>query len=116
MVVAASAWSHVDLLLFHHVPVALLGLAGYALLLTLAMLRLGSDNARLNHRLYQLAGLVSAGGGAYSWYLQWVAAAKIGAYCPWCRASAITMTILFCTVAAEGLVCRQSINRQDAHS
>ena len=114
-IVAASAWSHVDLIFFHQIPVALLGLAGYVLLLTLAMLRLGSDNARLNQRLYQLIGLVSAGGAAYSWYLQWIAAVKIGAYCPWCRASALLMTVLFCTAATEGLARRRNAQTQEIH-
>jgi uncharacterized membrane protein len=106
-IVASSAWSHVDLIVFHHVPVALLGLIGYVLLLTLAMLRLGSDNARWDCRLYRLLWLISAGGTLYSWYLQWIAHAEIGAFCLWCRSSAIVMTVLFCTATWEGWAARQ---------
>ena len=50
-IVNASRWSHVDLLFLHHVPVAILGLAGYILLLSLAMLRFSTDNPRLDSRL-----------------------------------------------------------------
>lgn len=106
-VVAASVWSHVDLIFFHHVPVALLGLLGYVLLLSLAMLRLGSDSLRWDSRLRGLIGLVSGGGFCYSWYLQWVAHAKIGAFCPWCRASAIVMTVLFFTTLWEWQASRR---------
>ena len=109
--VAASAWSHVDLIFFHHVPVALLGLAGYVLLLTLAMLRLSLDSRRLGSRLLGLIGLVSAGGAGYSWYLQWVAHAEIGAFCVWCRASAIVMTLLFCTAASEWGMERRQLHK-----
>lgn len=105
-IVAASSYSHIDLIFAHNVPVALLGLLGYVLLLSLAMLRLGSDNLRLDRKLHGLIGLVSAGGFGYSWYLQWVAHAKIGAFCPWCRASAIVMTLLFFTAVWEWLASR----------
>jgi len=107
-IVAASAWSHVDLVFLHHVPVALLGLIGYVLLLSLAMLRLGVDSPRLDSRLYQLIWLVSAGGAAYSWYLQWVAHAEIGAFCLWCRASACVMTLLFLTATGEKWASRRT--------
>ncbi len=115
-IVAASAWSHIDLIVFHHVPVALLGLLGYVLLLSLAMLRLGTDNPRLDSRLHGLIGLVSAGGFGYSWFLQWVAHAEIGAFCPWCRASAIVMTLLFLVAAWEWQAGRRpSQRRQEIH-
>ena len=100
-IVAASAWSHVDLIVLHQVPVALLGLLGYVLLLSLAMLRLGSDSPRLDRILHGAIALVSAGGFGYSWYLQWIAYDKIGATCLWCRASALLMTLLFFTAVGE---------------
>ena len=117
-IVAASAWSHVDLIFFHAVPVAILGLLGYVLLLSLAMLRLGLENLRWDSRLHGLIGLVSGGGFGYSWYLQWIAHAKIGAFCPWCRASAITMTILFVTALWEWQASRRpsSQSRQETPS
>ena len=99
--VAASAWSHVDLIAVHHVPVALLGLIGYVLLFSLAMLRLGLEDARWDRRLHALITLVSGGGAAYSWFLQWIAYAEIGKTCWWCRSSAIVMTLLFAAAALE---------------
>ena len=114
--VAASAWSHVDLLVAHHVSVALLGLIGYVLLLSLAMLRLGTEDVRLDRSLHGIIGLVSAGGVLYSWFLQWVAYAEIGKTCWWCRSSAITMTLLFCTAALEWRAARrQGRERLEIH-
>lgn len=114
--VSASRWSHVDLVFFHHVPVALLGLAGYVLLLTLAMLRLGMEDARLDRTLHLLTGLVSAGGVLYSWFLQWIAHAEIGAFCIWCRSSAFVMTLLLCIAALEWRAAyRQTVRRQKIH-
>ncbi len=110
-IVANSAWSHVDLIVFHHVPVALLGLLGYLVLLTLAMLRLGSEGD-WDRRLHCLAWLLAAGGAAYSWYLQWIAHFKIGAYCPWCRASAMVMTLLFLAATWEWWATRRKSQRR----
>lgn len=115
-IVNSSRWSHVDLIVLHHVSVAVLGLAGYILLLSLAMLRLGSDSPRLGSRLHALIGFISGGGVLYSWYLQWVAHAEIGAFCIWCRSSAIVMTVLFGTAAVEWLASRRpGQRRQEIH-
>ena len=119
-IVNASRWSHVDLIFVHHVPVAILGLAGYVLLLSLAMLRLGTDNPRLDSRLHALIGVISGGGLLYSWYLQWIAHAEIGAFCIWCRTSAIVMTVLFGTAILEWRAGRwprhgQQDKRQEIH-
>ena len=119
-IVNASRWSHLDLIFVHHVPVAVLGLAGYVLLLSLAMLRLGTENPRLDSRLHTLIGVISGGGVLYSWYLQWIAHAEIGAFCIWCRASAIMMTVLFGTAALEWWAGRrprqeQQDKRQEIH-
>ncbi len=100
-IVASSRWAHVDLIFLPHVPVALLGLLGYVLLLSAAMLRLGTDSDIWNRRLHLLIGLVSGGGVLYSWYLQWVAHADLGVFCIWCRSSAIVMTLLFATAVWE---------------
>jgi len=106
-IVAGSAWSHIDLLVWHHVPVALLGLLGYVSLMTLVMLRFAMEHEEWDRRLHRLIWLLSAGGTAYSWYLQWVAQAKIGAFCVWCRSSAIVMTLLFLTAAWEWWAARR---------
>jgi len=110
-IVAASKWSHVDLIFFHNVPVALLGLLGYLFLLSIAMLRLGWESEKAQKTLHGLIWLITAGGVGYSWYLQWVAHFEIGAYCPWCRASAITMTVLFLTATVEWAAQRRRYHR-----
>ena len=111
-VVAASAWSHVDLLLWHHVPVALLGLLGYIGLLTLAMLRLAVERPAADRFLHRLLWSAAAGGTAYSWYLQWIAHAKIGAFCVWCRSSAYVMTALFLIAMCEWWVSHRRGSRK----
>jgi len=109
--VAASRWSHVDLIFWHDVPVALLGLLGYLSLLALSMLRLASESETNITRLHRLLWLITAGGTAYSWYLQWIAHYKIGAFCIYCRSSAIVMTILFLTATAEWWLMRRQIGK-----
>ncbi len=105
--VAASRWSHIDLPGLPHTPVALLGLLGYVLLLGLSMLRLGTENAALDTRLHRSIWLIAGTGTAFSWYLQWVAATEVHAYCPWCRASAWTMTLLLWAATAERVFPRK---------
>ncbi len=110
-IVAASRWSHVDLIVFHDVPAALLGLLGYLALLTLAMLRLGAESDIWDRRMHRVVWLLAAGGAAYSWYLQWVAHFKIGAFCIWCRSSAIVMTLVLLTATWEWWVSRRRVQR-----
>ncbi len=100
-IVAASRWAHINLPGLPHTPTALLGLLGYVLLLGLFMLRLGTENGKLDMRLHRLVWLLAGTGTAFSWYLQWVAHAEVHAFCPWCRASAWTMTLLLLTATAE---------------
>ena len=111
-IVASSRWSHVDLLFWHSVPVALLGLLAYLCLLALAMLRIGVEREAANVRLHRLIWLASAGGAAYSWYLQWVAHYQIGAFCVWCRSSALVMTALFVTASVEWWIGRRPGSRE----
>lgn len=109
--VAASRWSHVNLPGLPHTPVALLGLLGYVLLLGLSMFRLGTENATLDTRLHRLIWLIAGTGTAFSWYLQWVAATEVHAFCPWCRASAWTMTALLLTATAEWWTSRKKTSQ-----
>lgn len=99
--VAASRWSHINLPFLPHTPVAVLGLLGYVFLLGLSMLRFGTESKAADRRLHGLFWLITGTGTAFSWYLQWVAYAEVHAYCPWCRASAWTMTLLLLTATAE---------------
>lgn len=89
--VARSSWSHLA-----GVNVAVLGIAGYALLLATAFF--ANDMARF-------AGFVLAlGGFGYSVFLTYVELFKIEAACQWCLASAVLMTILFALCAARLIV------------
>jgi uncharacterized membrane protein len=80
--VADSSYSHLL-----GVNVAVFGIIGYVLLLTVALLR--GDAVRM-------AGFViSLGGFGFSVYLTYLELFKIEAICQWCVASAVLMTILF---------------------
>ena len=68
------------------VPVAVLGLGGYALIL--ASLWLPGDNGRIAGALLALVGF------GFSAYLTWLELFEIDAICQWCVASAVLMTIL----------------------
>jgi len=101
--VAASPWAQVTIGPWHDVSTALVGLFGYVLLLTLAMLKLGSENAANRRRLHRLLWAIAAMGAAYSIYLQWVAHFKISGapFCIYCFASACVMVALFVTATLE---------------
>ena len=79
--VQASEWAKIA-----GVPVALLGLVGYAGLLAVLLLR--GEAARL-----AAVGLAYVGFG-FSLYLTYVEIEKIEAICQWCVASAACMTVL----------------------
>jgi uncharacterized membrane protein len=73
------------------VPVAVLGLAGYALILV--SLRIPSDGGRLAGTLLALVGF------GFSAYLTWIEVFELDAICQWCAASAVLMTILAVTTS-----------------
>jgi len=92
-IVANSSWSHLSLFGLS-IPVALLGLAGYVLILTIVMVRMGADDPRPARLALWAQSLIVAGGFAYSWYLQYIAHFVLGAFCIWCFSSACAMTLL----------------------
>ncbi len=99
--VAASSWSRLTLGPFHDIPVALLGFLAYLGLLTLSMAKLGSDDPALQRALQRLLWAGTICGAAYSWFLQYVAHFRIGAFCVWCFSSALTMTALLAVATWE---------------
>ena len=113
--VADSHWSSLTLGPLHDIPVALLGMIGYIVLLTLSMMKMGAETETSVRRLHSLLWLVSLGGTAYSWYLQYVAHFKIGAFCIYCFSSACTMTLLFLLATVEAALHRR-LSRQGASS
>ena len=76
-----SRWSELG-----GVPVAAFGLVGYVLLAATALS--GREVARA-------AGAAAATGAfAFAMFLLWVMAARIGAFCQWCLASDVLLTLL----------------------
>lgn len=77
----------------YNIPVALLGIIGYAAMLAVLALerrwQLARERGRLTLFGMSLVGLL------FSAYLTYIEAAILHAYCPFCVASAITMVILF---------------------
>jgi uncharacterized membrane protein len=76
-------------------PVALLGLAGYAGILV--ALRMRGEAARAAAAFLALVGF------GYSAYLTWIELARIDAVCQWCVASAGCMTALAVLATARWL-------------
>lgn len=82
------------------VPVSAIGVAGYVALFALSML--GLQPPRRDSKL--IAGLLLAGaafGVAFSAYLTYLEAAVIRAWCQYCVASAIIITLIFLTTLPE---------------
>jgi uncharacterized membrane protein len=82
--VAESSYSHLI-----GINVAVLGIAGYVLLLGCALLR--GDGARMAGFAISLVGF------GFSLYLTYLELFTIDAICQWCVASAVLMTLLFAT-------------------
>jgi uncharacterized membrane protein len=68
------------------VPVALLGVIGYAAIL--ASLRIGGETGRM------VTALLALGGLGFSAYLTWAELFEIEALCQWCVGSAVIMTLI----------------------
>jgi uncharacterized membrane protein len=86
--VASSSYSHLL-----GVNVAVLGIAGYLLLLVCALLR--GDGARMAGFALALSGF------GFSVYLTYLELFTIDAICQWCVASAVLMTLLFAANAVR---------------
>ncbi len=77
----------------HGIPVSFIGLAGYLLLLLLAVAALRSDG-HVRRRMLLLCLLCSLGGVGFSIYLTYIEVYVIEALCSWCVASAIIISLL----------------------
>jgi uncharacterized membrane protein len=75
------------------IPVAVLGVAGYALIL--ASLAVPGDAGRVGGALLALIGF------GFSIYLTWVELFEIDAICQWCVVSAVLMTVLALTTTSR---------------
>ena len=95
--VQASQWSTLA-----GVPVALLGLVGYAGVLT-CLLAWPGEEGRL-----AVAGAAWLG-LAFSGYLQYRALVSVGATCVWCVGSAVTMALLTAVLTTRFLVAGDDV-------
>jgi uncharacterized membrane protein len=79
------------------IPVALIGLAGFALMLLVAIVRLRSPRPELDLALFAL----SLAATLYVAYLSYLEVFVLGAICPWCVTVAICAAALFILAARE---------------
>jgi uncharacterized membrane protein len=91
------------------VPVSAIGLAGYLLLLGLALAALWTAG-RTQRQILLLGLLLSLGGVGFSAYLTYLEIYVIEALCAWCVASAIIITLLF---VSNGLAAWRSCTADD---
>ena len=92
------------------VPVAFLGLAGYLVLLGLALATLQAEGTA-QRRLLGLGFLLALGGVAFSAYLTYLELYVIEAVCTWCVISAVLITVL--AIVGGINLCRTSPQRLD---
>lgn len=96
---ACSRWAQCDIVntsvyaKIFGVPVAFIGLAGYLVLLGLALAVLQSSGPT-QRRLLGLSFLLALGGVGFSAYLTYLELYVIGALCNWCMTSAALITLL----------------------
>lgn len=96
---ACSRWAQCDVVnssvyaKIYGVPVAFIGLAGYLVLLGLAIASLQTEGPT-QRRLLGLSFLLALGGVGFSAYLTYIELFVIEAICNWCVASATLITLL----------------------
>ena len=96
---ACSRWAQCDTVnnsvyaKIYGVPVAFIGLAGYVVLLVLALAALRTEGP-MQRRLLAISFLLALGGFAFSAYLTYIELFIIEAICNWCVTSAILITLL----------------------
>lgn len=76
-----------------NVPVAYLGLLAYVGLFVLVLLK--TMNGDPGQKLHRVGLFISAMGAGFSIFLMYAAFVLVKATCPWCVASAVTMTLIF---------------------
>lgn len=91
-VVNASRYSKINLAGFE-IPVAVLGVAGYAVILGVLLLERRIDFLQKNGTLVFFG--LSLMGFLFTLYLIYVEIALIKAFCPFCIASQVAMTLIF---------------------
>jgi uncharacterized membrane protein len=96
---ACTRWAQCDVVnnsvysQLYGVPVSVIGLAGYLLLLMLAVAAFWTEG-RTRRRTLLLSFVLALGGVGFSIYLTYLEIYVIEALCAWCVASAIVITLL----------------------
>ncbi len=96
---ACTRWADCDVVnnsvyaKIYDLPVAFIGLAGYLVLMGLAMIALQAEGAA-KRRLLAVGFLLALGGFGFSVYLTYLEIYVIEALCMWCVISAILFTLL----------------------
>lgn len=96
---ACSRWAECDVVnnsvyaKIYGVPVAFLGLAGYLVLLALALAALAAS-ASTQRKLLTASFVLALAGFAFSGYLTYIELFVLEALCNWCVASAALITLL----------------------
>jgi uncharacterized membrane protein len=96
---ACSRWAECDVVnnsvyaKLYGVPIAFIGLAGYLVIMCLAMAALQTEGAT-QRRLLALGFLLALGGFGFSVYLTYLEIYVIEAICTWCVISAVLITLL----------------------
>lgn len=96
---ACTRWAECDVVnnsvyaKIYGVPVAFIGLAGYLLLLSLALAALQAAGP-VQRRFLTLGFLLALGGVGFSAYLTYIELYVIEAICVWCVISAVLITLL----------------------
>ena len=96
---ACTRWAECDVVnnsvyaKIYGVPVAFIGLAGYLVIMCLAMAALQTEGAA-RRRLLTLGFLSALGGFGFSVYLTYLEIYVIEAICMWCVISAVLITLL----------------------
>ena len=113
---ACSRWAQCDTVnnsvyaKIYGVPVSFIGLAGYLLLLALALAVLQSSG-HTQRRLLAISFALALGGLGFSIYLTYIELFVIQAICNWCVSSAVLITLL--TIVGGINLCRMRQKRLD---
>lgn len=86
------------------IPVSAFGAAAYMLILLAAVVKLTTDNQATARRAAALIAVITTSGCGISWVYQWIARYLIGAFCIWCRSSAVDMSVLFIVSVIEVII------------
>ena len=74
----------------------------------LSLTKWSTESFKLRQQCTAASLIMAAPGFCFSWYLQYVAHFKIGAFCIYCFSSACIMTLLFLTIIFDAVVAKSA--------